>query len=159
MATSRKAESNALAAGCRMSRWTSTGLFVQSQPNDRSPAACGMKTDVETRHFDADFLKGETHMTRSSKVNRRQFLGALLATTATMTTSRGLLQTARVEDEGRGHKLKDGRPEDVGMSSERVEDVFARVQQRLNQGLFPGAVALIARRGVIVGQKAMGVKV
>ncbi|MGK4001678.1 serine hydrolase domain-containing protein [Sorangium sp. So ce1036] len=45
------------------------------------------------------------------------------------------------------------------MRSERIEDVFARVQRRVNDGLFPGATALIARRGVIVGHRAFGNKV
>ncbi|KYF74472.1 serine hydrolase [Sorangium cellulosum] len=55
--------------------------------------------------------------------------------------------------------LASGLPEVVGMSSERIEDVFARVQRRVNDGLFPGATALIARRGVIVGHRAFGNKV
>lgn len=55
--------------------------------------------------------------------------------------------------------LASGFPEVVGMSAERVEDVFARVQRRVNDGLFPGATALIARRGVIVGHRAFGNKV
>src|SRR5262249_9029281 len=55
--------------------------------------------------------------------------------------------------------LSQGEPDDVGMSAERIEDVFARLQQRVNDGLFPGATALIARRGVIVGQRAFGSKV
>lgn len=55
--------------------------------------------------------------------------------------------------------LTPGRPEDVGMSSERLEDVFARIQRRVNDGLFPGATALIARHGKIVGHRAFGVKV
>ncbi|WP_434043472.1 MULTISPECIES: serine hydrolase domain-containing protein [Sorangium] len=55
--------------------------------------------------------------------------------------------------------LASGFPEVVGMSAERVEDVFARVQRRVSDGLFPGATALIARRGVIVGHRAFGNKV
>ncbi|WP_437732582.1 serine hydrolase domain-containing protein [Sorangium sp. So ce1335] len=55
--------------------------------------------------------------------------------------------------------LASGLPEVVGMNSERIEDVFARVQRRVNDGLFPGATALIARRGVIVGHRAFGNKV
>ncbi|XXX74489.1 serine hydrolase domain-containing protein [Sorangium sp. So ce134] len=56
-------------------------------------------------------------------------------------------------------ELVSGRPESVGLSSERIEDVFARVQRRVNDGLFPGAVALIARRGRIVGHRAFGTRV
>ncbi|KYF97629.1 serine hydrolase [Sorangium cellulosum] len=55
--------------------------------------------------------------------------------------------------------LATGFPEMVGMSSERIDDVFARVQRRVNDGLFPGATALVARRGVIVGHRAFGNKV
>jgi serine-type D-Ala-D-Ala carboxypeptidase len=57
------------------------------------------------------------------------------------------------------HPLTPGSPGDVGMSAARLEDVFARIQRRVNDGLFPGATALIARRGVIVGHRAFGVKV
>ncbi|AUX47433.1 serine hydrolase [Sorangium cellulosum] len=55
--------------------------------------------------------------------------------------------------------LAAGLPEVVGMYSERIEDVFSRVQRRVNDGLFPGATALIARRGVVVGHRAFGNKV
>ncbi|XXY54146.1 serine hydrolase domain-containing protein [Sorangium sp. So ce269] len=55
--------------------------------------------------------------------------------------------------------LASGIPEVVGMHSELIEDVFARVQRRVNDGLFPGATALIARRGLIVGHRAFGNKV
>jgi len=58
-----------------------------------------------------------------------------------------------------GGTLTPGEPEDVGMSAERVEGVFARVQRRVNDGHFPGATALIVRSGVIVGERAFGVKV
>ncbi|WP_437319015.1 serine hydrolase domain-containing protein [Sorangium sp. So ce385] len=55
--------------------------------------------------------------------------------------------------------LTPGRPEDVSMSSERLEDVFARIQRRVRDGLFPGATALVARHGVVVGHRAFGSKV
>lgn len=55
--------------------------------------------------------------------------------------------------------LSPGTPEDVDLSTERIEDVFARVERRVNDGLFPGAVALIARRGRIVGHRAFGTRV
>ncbi|WP_437925091.1 serine hydrolase domain-containing protein [Sorangium sp. So ce291] len=56
-------------------------------------------------------------------------------------------------------ELAPGRPESVGLCSDRLEDVFARVSRRVNDGLFPGAVALIARRGRIVGHRAFGTRV
>jgi serine-type D-Ala-D-Ala carboxypeptidase len=58
-----------------------------------------------------------------------------------------------------GGGLAPAAPEDVDMSSDRLEDVFARIQRRVNDGLFPGATALVARRGAIVGHRAFGVKV
>ncbi len=57
------------------------------------------------------------------------------------------------------HILTPGAAGEVGMSADRIEDVFARLQRRVSDGLFPGAVALIARRGVIVGHRAFGAKV
>ncbi|WP_437612495.1 serine hydrolase domain-containing protein [Sorangium sp. So ce834] len=55
--------------------------------------------------------------------------------------------------------LTPGQPEAVCMSSERLEDVFARIQRRVSEGLFPGATALVARNGVVVGYRAFGSKV
>ena len=55
--------------------------------------------------------------------------------------------------------LTAGRPEDVSMSSDRLEDVFARIERRVSDGLFPGATALVARQGVVVGHRAFGTKV
>lgn len=54
--------------------------------------------------------------------------------------------------------LTDGAPGDVGMCSERLEDVFARLDQRIQDGRFPGATALVARHGKIVGLRASGKK-
>lgn len=58
-----------------------------------------------------------------------------------------------------GGVLASAAPEDVDMSSDLLEDVFARIQRRVNDGFFPGATALVARRGAIVGHRAFGVKV
>ncbi|WP_437679228.1 serine hydrolase domain-containing protein [Sorangium sp. So ce131] len=44
------------------------------------------------------------------------------------------------------------------MCPDRLEDVFARIQRRVNDGLFPGATALVARSGVVVGHRAFGNK-
>ncbi|AKT41568.1 serine hydrolase domain-containing protein [Chondromyces crocatus] len=55
--------------------------------------------------------------------------------------------------------LAPGLPEYVGMSAARLEDVFARIARRVEDGLFPGATALIARKGMIVGHRAFGTKV
>jgi CubicO group peptidase (beta-lactamase class C family) len=45
------------------------------------------------------------------------------------------------------------------MSTERLEDVFARIERRVADELFPGAVALVARHGRVVGHRAFGKKV
>jgi serine-type D-Ala-D-Ala carboxypeptidase len=55
--------------------------------------------------------------------------------------------------------LVPGSPEEVGISKELLEDVFARIARRVNDGLFPGATALVARRGKIVGLHAFGNRV
>jgi CubicO group peptidase (beta-lactamase class C family) len=55
--------------------------------------------------------------------------------------------------------LLDGAPSDVGMDAARLEDAFARVARRAADGRFPGAVALVARQGVVVGERAFGVRV
>ena len=53
-------------------------------------------------------------------------------------------------------ELAPGSPGCVDMDADRLEDVFARLERRVSDGLFPGAVALIARRGKIVGHRAFG---
>jgi serine-type D-Ala-D-Ala carboxypeptidase len=58
----------------------------------------------------------------------------------------------------RSDVLVDGRAGDVGMDAEALEDAFTRVARRATDGRFPGAVALVARRGVVVGERAFGVR-
>ncbi len=58
----------------------------------------------------------------------------------------------------RSHVLVDGRAGDVGMDADALEDAFARVARRATDGRYPGAVALVARRGVVVGERAFGVR-
>jgi CubicO group peptidase (beta-lactamase class C family) len=58
----------------------------------------------------------------------------------------------------RSSVLSDGRASDVGMDAEALEDAFARVARRATDGRFPGAVALVARRGIVVGERAFGVR-
>ncbi len=57
-----------------------------------------------------------------------------------------------------GRTLHDGRAGDVGMSQARLDDVAARVQNRIDRGLMPGAVILVARHGQVVLHQAMGAK-
>jgi CubicO group peptidase (beta-lactamase class C family) len=58
----------------------------------------------------------------------------------------------------RSNVLVDGRAGDVGMDAEALEDAFARVARRATDGRYPGAVALVARRGIVVGERAFGVR-
>jgi CubicO group peptidase (beta-lactamase class C family) len=58
----------------------------------------------------------------------------------------------------RSSVLTEGRAGDVGMDADALEDAFARVARRATDGRFPGAVALVARRGIVVGERAFGVR-
>src|SRR5688572_24741172 len=49
-----------------------------------------------------------------------------------------------------------GKPEDVGMSSERLARIKEAVQRQIDAGAVPGAVTLVARRGKIVHFEAHG---
>jgi CubicO group peptidase (beta-lactamase class C family) len=60
---------------------------------------------------------------------------------------------------GACHSLVDGNAADVCLDPARLEDAFARVGRRVTDGRFPGAVALVARHGVVVGERAFGVLV
>ncbi len=54
--------------------------------------------------------------------------------------------------------LLEGTASEVGMSQARLDDVAARLQNRIDRGLIPGAVILVARHGKIVLHKAFGVR-
>ena len=49
-----------------------------------------------------------------------------------------------------------GKPEDVGMSSERLARIRDAVQRQIDAGALPGAVTLVARRGKVVHFEAHG---
>jgi len=49
-----------------------------------------------------------------------------------------------------------GKPEDVGMSSDRLARVKEAVQRQIDAGALPGAVTLVARRGKVVHFEAHG---
>src|SRR5258705_12416166 len=51
---------------------------------------------------------------------------------------------------------KASRPEDVGLSSERLKRVTASFQAEVENGKIPGAVILIARNGKVAYFEAMG---
>ena len=50
-----------------------------------------------------------------------------------------------------------GKPEDVGLSSERLKRVAELVQRHITAGSFSGAVTLVARSGRIAYHEAQGV--
>ena len=52
--------------------------------------------------------------------------------------------------------LEEARPEDVGMSSERLARLDAKMLSYVNDGKVPGVVTMIARRGKLVHQGAWG---
>ncbi len=52
--------------------------------------------------------------------------------------------------------LTPATPESVGMSSERLARIDAMLQKKIDQGVIPGVVALVARNGKIVYHKAFG---
>ena len=48
------------------------------------------------------------------------------------------------------------KPEDVGLSSERLQRLTDTLKADIDKGIVPGAVALIARRGKIAYETALG---
>src|SRR5579859_15628 len=52
--------------------------------------------------------------------------------------------------------LVDAAPEDVGMSSARLGNVSRLVQGYINDGKLPGAISLVARRGLVVHFETYG---
>src|SRR5690348_9123192 len=96
----------------------------------------------------------------SQAMTRRTFIkaGSLLVGGAAVS---GLeLETAPLTyaAEGEGPTLHEGSPAEVGMSQARLDDVAARLQNRIDRGLIPGAVILVARHGKIVLHRAFGVR-
>lgn len=55
-----------------------------------------------------------------------------------------------------GQVLSSGKPEDVGMSSERLTELDEVIEAAITKKETPGAVVLVARRGRIVYRKAWG---
>jgi CubicO group peptidase (beta-lactamase class C family) len=54
--------------------------------------------------------------------------------------------------------LPEAKPQDVGLSPERLERVTAILQDAVSSGEIPGAVVMIARNGKLVYQKAVGMQ-
>jgi CubicO group peptidase (beta-lactamase class C family) len=54
--------------------------------------------------------------------------------------------------------LPRAKPEQVGLSSERLEHVSRLLCQEIEKGKFPGAVALVARKGRIAYHESFGAR-
>ncbi len=96
----------------------------------------------------------------SHTMTRRTFIktGSLLVGGAAV-SGLELETTSLTYAEGsEGRTLREGNPAEVGMSQARLEDVAARLQNRIDRGLIPGAVILVARHGKTVLHRAFGVR-
>jgi hypothetical protein len=96
----------------------------------------------------------QEHADNSHAMTRRAFIkaGSLLVGGAAVS---GLeLETVPLAyaADSEGSTLQEGSPAEVGMSQARLDDVAARLQNRVNRGLIPGAVILVARHGKTVLQ-------
>jgi CubicO group peptidase (beta-lactamase class C family) len=58
---------------------------------------------------------------------------------------------------GAASSVPSAKPEDVGISSERLQRISQMIQRRIAAGEMSGAVAIVARRGKIVHLEAQGV--
>ena len=72
---------------------------------------------------------------------------ALLVTSAALTATAFAASTS----------TSSGRPEDEGLSTQRLKRVAELVQRHLDAGSFSGAVTLVARNGRVVWHEAQGV--
>jgi CubicO group peptidase (beta-lactamase class C family) len=94
-------------------------------------------------------------------VDRRRVLtglGALFLTPACVSGGEGP-EPKSANAGSHGGSLEAAKPETVGMSSSRIAEVLGRIDARVNAGRFPGATAIIGRRGKIVGEHAVGMRV
>lgn len=97
----------------------------------------------------------------SRDMTRRTFIkaGSMLVGSAAALSGLGLetasMAYAKSSDD---RTLGEGTPSEVDMSQARLDDVAARLQNRIDRGLIPGAVILVARHGKIVLHKAFGVR-
>ena len=68
-----------------------------------------------------------------------------------------LLSTGqRVESQSGGKGLPFARPDEVGLSGERLARIRTGMQRYIDRGLVPGVVTLVARRGRVVHLEALG---
>ena len=54
--------------------------------------------------------------------------------------------------------LPEAKPEEVGMSSQRLEHMTAMIQRAVDSGDLPGAVVMVARKGKLVYSRAVGMQ-
>src|SRR5262245_64125326 len=54
--------------------------------------------------------------------------------------------------------LLEAEPEDVGMSSQRLEHMTTIMQRAVDSGDLPGAVVMVARKGKLVYSRAFGMQ-
>ncbi len=85
------------------------------------------------------------HRPRASSLQRRTFLFASC-----------VLLTAIAVFAASDETVALTRPEDVGVSAERLARVTAAMQRYVDAGNLPGVVTLVARRGKIVHFGAIG---
>ena len=105
-------------------------------------------------------MNADERATKATGISRRSFIKAGGAVIGGAAITGLNLETEALEafaaDGGRA--LREGGATDVGMSQARLDDVAARVQNRIDRGLMPGAVVLVARHGRVVLHQAMGAK-
>ena len=94
-----------------------------------------------------------------SNISRRTFIKAGGALVGGVAMSGPLDLEAALPVAADAHRtLGTARAAAVGMSQARLDDVAARVQNRIDRGLMPGAVVLVARHGEVVLHRAMGAR-
>jgi serine-type D-Ala-D-Ala carboxypeptidase len=105
-------------------------------------------------------MNSDERATKANGMSRRNFMkagGAVLGGAAItgLNLETGALEVFAADG---GRALREGGAAGVGMSQARLDDVAARVQNRIDRGLMPGAVVLVARHGQVVLHRAMGAK-
>ena len=105
-------------------------------------------------------MNADERATTATGISRRSFIKAGGAVIGGAAITGLNLETEALEafaaDGGRA--LGEGGAADVGMSQARLDDVAARVQNRIDRGLMPGAVVLVARHGRVVLHQAIGAR-
>jgi hypothetical protein len=89
----------------------------------------------------------------------RMWVGAALATVAAAALTAAAFDQAaggKAGDESFEAVLPEAKPEDVGMSAERLCRIHEAVQPYTDDSRLPGVVTLVARRGRLVHFEAQG---